>query len=158
MVILSVDPGFINTGFSIIQKSNNNLILLDAGILSMKSCQSIAYRINLFYDFFNLKILKFNVKIISLETPFLGKNPQNFLKLGYLRGILYLISNQNGLEVFEFSPREVKLATTGFGAASKEQVARLLFKLFPNLLNIFNKYPKFDLTDSIAIALCALNK
>lgn len=156
MAILAIDPGFINTGFSIIEKSNNRIVLLDAGILSMKSCQSIAYRINYFYDFFNLKISKFNIKIISLETPFLGKNPQNFLKLGYLRGILYLLSSQNKLEVLEFSPKEIKLATTGFGAASKEQVARLLFKLFPNLLDIFNKNPKFDLTDSIAIALCAL--
>ncbi len=152
MVILGVDPGFINAGFSILHKKANRILLLDSGVLSMKSSESIAYRINRFYDFFNQKILDFGVNAISIETPFLAKNPQNFLKLGYLRGILYLLSSQNNIDILEFSPRQIKLAITGYGAASKDQIARVLIKIFPGF-----KLPcKFDITDSIAISLCGL--
>jgi len=152
MIIIGIDPGFINTGFSILQKSGSRILLLDSGILSMTSKQSISYRISYFYNFFHQKLLDFKVQTISIETPFLGKNPQNFLKLGYLRGILYLLSSQHNINLFEFSPSQIKLSITGSGSASKEQVARVLIKIFPGL-----KLPsKFDLTDSIAISLCGL--
>lgn len=152
MIILGIDPGFINTGFSVLFKNGNKISLLDFGILNMKVGQSIAVRIACFYDFFNKKLSDYDVKVIAIETPFLGKNPQNFLKLGYLRGILYLLSNKHNVNLLEFAPREIKLAITGFGGASKEQVSRVLLKIFPSL-----KSPsKFDLTDSIAISLCGL--
>lgn len=89
---------------------------------------------------------------MSLETPFLGKNAQNFLKLGYLRGILYLLANQHKLEIHEFAPRQVKSALTGFGGASKEQVARVILRLFPKI-----EAPKRDdVTDALAITLCGI--
>ena len=82
----------------------------------------------------------------------MGKNVQSFLKLGYLRGILYLLANQHNLGLHEFSPREIKLAITGSGGAGKEQVARVLFMMFPHL----QKPKKEDVTDAIAISLCGL--
>jgi len=69
-----------------------------------------------------------------------------------LRGILYLLANQHQLQLHEFSPREVKQAVTGYGAARKEQVARVIMQLFPRL-----KEPKKeDVTDALAIGLCSI--
>lgn len=152
MVILGVDPGFRFAGYSLLKTVAHKTYLLDCGYLPMKSTQSLAERVGIFHRFFDKKITDFTVTCLALETPFLGKNAQNFLKLGYLRGILYLLSDNYKLQLCEFSPREVKQAVTGFGGASKDQVARVILQLFPQL----EKPKKEDVTDALAVSLCGL--
>lgn len=151
MIILGIDPGFSITGYSILKKQSTKMIILDYGFLRLPSSESLAQRIGIFFATFSQKITDFSITDIALETPFLGKNPQNFLKLGYLRGILYLLANQNNLTLHEFPPRQIKQTITGFGGAEKDQVARVIIQLFPSL-----ELPqKKDVTDALAIALCA---
>ena len=152
MVILGIDPGFGVTGFGVIKKESGLVMLMDFGYLRMSSSHSLTSRVSTFHDFFVAKINHWKVTDISLETPFLGKNAQNFLKLGYLRGIIYLLSHKHNLTLHEFSPREVKQSVTGFGGASKDQVARIVLQLFPRI-----KAPdKLDVTDALAVTLCGL--
>lgn len=151
-IILGIDPGFSVTGFGILKKDGRQASLLDYGYLKMSSSKHLSVRVGIFYDFFKEKVTKFQVTDIALETPFLGKNAQNFLKLGYLRGILYLLANQYKTQLHEFSPREVKLSITGFGGASKDQVARVVLRLFPTM----EKPKKDDVTDALAVTLCGL--
>lgn len=152
MIILGIDPGFTVTGFSVVCKMQGKDTILDCGYISLPVKKTLDVRIGIFYDFVCEKIKLYQVTNISIETPFLGKNVQSFLKLGYLRGVLYLIANQHKLHLHEFSPREVKRAVTGFGGAQKEQVAKVLFMLFPQL----PKPKKDDVTDAIAVSLCGL--
>ncbi len=157
MVILGIDPGFSVTGYSILKREKNKTFVLDYGYLKMKSKDHLSIRTGIFYSFFKDKIEKFKATDLALETPFLGKNAQTFLKLGYLRGILYLLSNQNNLKIYEFSPREVKISITGFGGATKDQVALMVLSMFPKL-NQFGKVEKQDVTDAIAVSVCGLWK
>ncbi len=152
MIIVGIDPGFHVTGYGIIKKEGHTSYLLDYGYLQMSSSKHLSERIHIFYDFFTAKITTHTVTDIALETPFLGKNAQNFLKLGYLRGILYLLAHQHTIALHEFSPREVKQSVTGFGGASKEQVARVVMQLFPKL----GQQKKQDVTDALAVTLCGL--
>jgi len=152
MIILGIDPGFTATGYSILQKNKNQIIMLDHGFLKLPATKPLEVRIGMFHKFLTEKIKLYDVTIISLETPFLGKNAQTFLKLGYLRGILYLLSDSHNLQLCEFAPRQVKQTVTGYGAASKEQVAKVLSMLFPTI----PKELKEDVTDAIAISLCGL--
>ena len=154
MVILGIDPGFRFAGFGILKKEGRQALLLDYGYLGMSSSDSLITRVGTFHDFFEKKIQEWHVTVIALETPFLGKNAQNFLKLGYLRGILYLLAHQNNMQLHEFSPREVKQSVTGYGGASKDQVERVVLQLFPKL----NTPKKQDVTDAIAVTLCGLWK
>jgi crossover junction endodeoxyribonuclease RuvC len=154
MIILGIDPGFSITGFGILKQEGGKAILIDHGFLKMSATKTLPERIGIFHTHFEEKIQKFGIQAIALETPFLGKNAQNFLKLGYLRGILYLLSNKYQTELYEFAPREVKLAATGFGGAEKEQVARVIYRLFPAIPVV----EKADVTDAIAITLCGLWK
>ena len=152
MVTLGIDPGFTITGFGLVKKEQGKIYLIDYGYLRMSSSKHLSERIGIFHDFLTQKIKNGNVTSISLETPFLGKNAQNFLKLGYLRGILYLLAQRHSLALNEFSPREVKQAVTGYGGASKEQVARVVQQLFPRM-----KPPdKLDVTDALAVTLCGI--
>lgn len=152
MIILGIDPGCIISGFGILKKEAHTTYLIEHGYLRMTASRPLSQRVSQFHDFFKDKIIAHQVTDISLETPFLGKNAQNFLKLGYLRGILYLLAEQHSLVLNEFSPREVKQAVTGFGGATKDQVARVILQLFPKI----KKPDKLDVTDALAVTLCGL--
>ena len=152
MIILGIDPGFSFTGYAILKKESNRTVLLDFGYLKLPQAKPLQERVALFHDAIESKIIKFQVNHLAIETPFLGKNAQNFLKLGYLRGILYLLAYKNNLTLHEFAPTQIKQSLTGFGGASKEQVSRVLFQLFPTLA----KPSKYDATDALAISLCGL--
>jgi len=152
MIVLGIDPGCRYSGFGVLKKEKHKVFLLDYGCLNMASTKSLVKRIGMFHDFFKEKIERWNITDLALETPFLGKNAKNFLKLGYLRGILYLLSDKHDLQLHEFSPREVKQSLTGFGGAAKDQVARVVLRLFPKI-----EAPKRDdVTDALAVTLCGL--
>lgn len=152
MIVLGVDPSFTATGYAILQQHGNKQQLLHFGYIPLPTSKKLDERIGIFYDFFTKIIQEYKVTRISLETPFLGKNVQTFLKLGYLRGVLHLIAYQQKVEITEFAPREVKLAVTGFGAAQKDQVSRMVCMLFP----LLPQQKLYDVTDAIAISLCGL--
>lgn len=152
MIMLGIDPGCIVSGFSIIKKESQTLFLCDYGYFSMTSAKPLQERIFLLYNFYQQKIIEWKVTDIALETPFLGKNAQNFLKLGYVRGIIYLLAQQHAITLHEFAPREIKQAVTGYGSASKEQVERVIQQLFPRL----PEQKKADVTDAIATGLCGV--
>jgi crossover junction endodeoxyribonuclease RuvC len=152
MIILGIDPGFRFAGYSIIKKEGNRAILIECDYLSLPQTKSLVERLGMFYDFFSEKVKQWSVTHIALETPFLGKNAQNFLKLGYLRGSIYLIAYKHALSLHEFAPTEVKQAVTGWGGASKDQVATIMLQLFPGL----KKPKKEDATDALAVTVTAL--
>jgi len=154
MILLGIDPGTRFAGFGIIKKEKQKIYLLQYGCLTMSSKKSLVERVRIFHDFFEEKINTWQITDLALETPFLGKNASNFLKLGYLRGILYLLSDKNNLQIHEFSPREVKVSLTGFGGASKEQVARVVTRLLPSIGNT----QRDDVTDALAVSLCGIWK
>lgn len=154
MIVLGIDPSFTATGYAILTQAGNTQKLLHFGYINLPANKILSDRIGLFYDFFQEIITKYNVSKISLETPFLGKNAQIFLKLGYLRGVVHLLAHKNNLKIVEFSPKEIKLAVTGFGGAQKDQVARMIYMLFSGLV----QQKSYDITDAIAIGLCGLWK
>ena len=154
MILLGVDPGTRFAGFGILKKEKQKTFLLQYGCLKMSSKKSIVERVRIFHDFFEEKIDLWKVTDIALETPFLGKNASNFLKLGYLRGILYLLADKNSLHIHEFAPREVKISLTGFGSASKDQVARVVTRLLPSV----GSNERDDVTDALAVSLCGIWK
>jgi len=133
VVILGIDPGFRFAGFGILKKEGRQALLLDYGYLSMSSTENLIFRVGTFHEFFEEKITTWGVTVIALETPFLGKNTQTFLKLGYLRGIVYLLAHKYNIQLREFAPTEVKQSVTGYGSATKDQVARVILQLFPGM-------------------------
>lgn len=151
-IILGIDPGFTATGYSVLRSCKGKTELIDCGAISLSASNSLEQRLGQFFDFFTAKIVSHKINEIALETPFLGKNAQNFLKLGYLRGVLLLLAYQHRCRVREFSPRSVKLAVTGSGAADKDQVMRVVLRLFPRL----GAPGRYDITDAIAVSLCCL--
>ncbi|MGB8467835.1 MAG: crossover junction endodeoxyribonuclease RuvC [Candidatus Babeliales bacterium] len=151
-VVLGIDPGYTATGFAVARTAQNRISLIDCGYVALPADKHLSERIGQFFTFFDKKITDHAINSLVLETPFLGKNAQTFLKLGYLRGVLYLLADKHHLAIQEFAPREVKQALTGFGGAQKDQVARVIATLFPQL----PPQKKEDVTDAIAVTLCGI--
>lgn len=150
MVVLGIDPGVNVAGFGVLKKGKNHPHLIDYGYLKQSSNRSLIERVGFFGEFIDVKISEHNITHIALETPFLGKNSQSFLKLGYLRGLLYERAYRNNIMLSEYAPAEVKNTVTGYGRASKEQVARMIMQLFPGM-----RRPELhDVTDAVAVTLC----
>ncbi len=152
MILLGIDPGTRISGFVIFKKELNRIHLLDCGLLQLDASLPLPNRVEAFFNFFNEKIITYGVTDLALETSFLGKNAANFLKLGYLRGALYILISRYKLSLHEFAPTKIKQSITGFGGAAKEQVARVVMRLFPGI----TLPSHFDLTDAFAVALCCL--
>ena len=151
-IILGIDPGFSIAGYAVLRAEQSTALLLDYGYLRLPAKKHLSERIGIFHKTFDQKIKDHKVSTIALETPFLGKNVQTFLKLGYLRGVLYFLADTHQAKIYEFSPREVKLAVTGHGGASKDQVAFMILRLFPKISQL-KKIEKNDVTDALAVCL-----
>jgi crossover junction endodeoxyribonuclease RuvC len=150
MIILGIDPGTRYCGYAVIKKEGSAIALLACDCLNLGVQKTLPERIYNFGCAFEHLVIQWNVTDVSLETPFLGKNAQNFLKLGYIRGILYFFAQKHDLVVKEFSPREIKVTVTGYGGADKSQVAYFVKQLFPRLRGGLRD----DATDALAVSLC----
>jgi len=149
MIILGVDPGTIHTGYGIVKLNSNKLSLVESGVLNIPANLQMGNKLELIHKTLDNLIKKLRPDEFAIETAFYGKNVQSAMKIGYARGVSLLAATQNNVPASEYSPREIKKAVTGTGAASKEQVSFMVH----TLLNLKNKM-KFDESDALAIALC----
>jgi len=150
MIILGIDPGTLFTGFGIIQYKNFEPIKIFSGVIKLASNENIPHRLNIIYSEIDKLCKKYKPDQFAIESAFYGKNVQSAMKIGYARGVSMLAAFHNGLEINEYSPREVKRAVVGNGAASKEQVQYMILKI----LNLKKEKIKFDETDALAVSVC----
>lgn len=150
MIILGVDPGSVRTGFGIIKSDKNRLTLIDSGALTFRSDQPMHQRLQKIYAGISKKIDLHKPVALAIETAFFGKNVQSALKLGYARGVAIVAAANAGLDIYEYSPREVKKSVTGNGAAAKEQVAFMV----KTILSLKSKKVTADEADALGIAIC----
>ncbi len=152
MIVLGVDPGINNTGYGIIKyDSKKNLLeTVDYGVISPKRNWTTPKKLSFIYDSILNKIDEFNVDVLSLEKSFYGKNVQVIITMSQARAIVILAGYKKGLDIFEYSPKEVKKVITSYGGALKSQVRYMV----DTTLNIDTSKEKYDVSDALAIALC----
>ncbi|MFA6467811.1 MAG: crossover junction endodeoxyribonuclease RuvC [Bacteroidota bacterium] len=150
MIILGVDPGTLIAGYGVIERTGKKLSLLEVGIIKNDSALSMPLRLKKIYSTLCSVIDRFHPDEFAIETAFYSKNAQSALKIGQARGVSILAGVNHEIPVTEYSPREIKKAVTGKGAASKEQVQYMMISMLK--LTAAPKY--FDSTDALAVAVC----
>ena len=153
-VVLGIDPGTLSTGFAVIMRHQNSQRLLGCGTIRNVSSASMPLRLKRIYTELSAIIDKYHPDELAIESAFYGKNAQSALKLGHARGIAILAAVMNEIPTTEYSPREVKKAVVGNGAASKDQVQFMV----KSMLRISNTKMLHDTSDAIAIAICHLHR
>lgn len=149
-IILGIDPGTRILGFGVIRVQERGIEYLQMGVVTLKGAKDHFVTLRTIYEEVTKIIEKYNPDELAIEAPFYGKNVQVMLKLGRAQGAAIAAAIRRDIPIFEYAPRSVKLAVTGKGAASKEQVAMMAQRLMG--INIPQEY--LDATDALAIALC----
>jgi crossover junction endodeoxyribonuclease RuvC len=130
--------------------SVNQSELLALGALELHKYDDHYTKLKVIFDRVTGLIDQFQVTELAIEAPFYGKNVQSMLKLGRAQGTAIAAALSRSLAIYEYAPRKIKLAITGQGNASKEQVAALLQKMFA----IAEMPSNLDATDGLAAAVC----
>ncbi|HZH92697.1 MAG TPA: crossover junction endodeoxyribonuclease RuvC [Tissierellaceae bacterium] len=150
MVILGVDPGIATVGYGVVELIGNKYRVMDYGAILTPSDQIFPLRLKAVYDQLNDIIEKHRPDDLAIEELFFNKNVKTAIKVGHARGVQILAAVNHDLEVYEYTPLQVKQAVVGYGRAEKRQVQEMV-KILLNL----DKIPKpDDVADALAVAIC----
>jgi crossover junction endodeoxyribonuclease RuvC len=150
MRILGIDPGSIRTGFAVLSIQKNQVELLSGGTILLEDTGHFADRLVQLDEDLEKILTKFKPQHMAIETLFFAKNAQSALKLGHARGVILRRAAAAKLEIFEYSPTQVKSSVGGSGHAKKDQIARLL-RFYLKLPKTF-EFASADHSDALAIA------
>ena len=150
MRILGIDPGLAIVGYSVLDIEKDDNILVSSGSIQTDKNKSDSER--LFEIMIDMQTIidKYKPDVASVEKLFYFKNQKTVIPVAEARGVILAILQKNNIKIAEYTPIEVKQMITGYGRASKNEVAKIV-----QMSIKYNKLPKLDDTlDSIAIALC----
>lgn len=151
-VIMGVDPGTNIMGYAFIGVNGNRAHLITMGVIDMRKCKDMYMKLGEIFERVQGLIASFLPDELAIEAPFFGKNVQSMLKLGRAQGVAIAAAISRQVPIHEYAPLKIKMAITGNGSASKEQVADMLRRM----LNISSdEMPQFmDATDALGAAFC----
>lgn len=145
--ILGIDPGSRITGYGVIESDGKKSIHIASGCIRLGS-GALPERMGEIYRVLTRVILDYGPSEMAVEEVFVSKNPSSALKLGHARGAAVCAGVMSGLEIAEYTPRRIKQAVVGTGAADKEQVQHMI-KLILQLKEKLNP----DQADALAVAI-----
>lgn len=149
-IILGIDPGTTVMGFGLIKVVQKKMELIIMDELILKKYDDHYLKLKFIFERTLHLIDIYKPDEIAIEAPFFGKNVQSMLKLGRAQGVAMAAGLTREVPITEYSPKKIKMAITGNGNASKEQVAKML----QNQLKIKELPANLDATDGLAAAVC----
>ena len=150
MRILGIDTSLRSSGYAVIEEKAGRLVSLDHGIIRNAPALPHSACLREIQDALHRLLAAWKPDVAAIEGGFFFKNARTALILGEARGVVIATCAAANLEIYEYSPRSVKQALTGFGAAQKEQVAHMVMRI----LGLDGKPPREDETDALGIAIC----
>lgn len=149
-IILGIDPGTTIMGFGLIKVVGKKMEFLQLNELQLQKYKDHYLKLKLIFERTVELIDTYHPDEIAIEAPFFGKNVQSMLKLGRAQGVAMAAGLSREVPITEYAPKKIKMAITGNGNASKEQVAKML----QSLLGLKTLPKNLDATDGLAAAVC----
>jgi crossover junction endodeoxyribonuclease RuvC len=151
-IILGIDPGTNLMGYGVLKILGNQPEMLGMGVIDLRKERDPYLKLGQIFKQVQQVIDTYLPDELSIEAPFFGKNVQSMLKLGRAQGVAIAAAISRDIPIHEYAPLKIKMAITGNGQASKEQVAGMLQRI---LKIPAGEMPKFmDATDALAAAYC----
>lgn len=150
MIILGIDPGYAIVGWGVIDYTANRFTVIDYGAVTTDAKTPFNRRLEMIYDDVGEIITRYRPSAMAIEKLFYNTNAKTVIDVAQARGVINLAAVKNRVEIFEYTPLQVKQSVVGYGRAEKKQVqemTRVILKL-PAI-------PKPDDTaDALAMAIC----
>jgi crossover junction endodeoxyribonuclease RuvC len=151
--IFGIDPGSERTGYGCVEMLGSRHHLVICGALLAPAGATFPQKLKHIHGELVALLARYRPDSVAVENIFYSRNVRSALKLGHARGVALLAASEAGLEVFEYSPAEVKRAVVGYGRADKPQIQQMM-KL---LLGLDALPSPYDAADALAVAICHLH-
>ena len=149
-IIMGIDPGLANTGWGVVSQQGSRLACLAYGCVSTSADTPLAQRLAKIHEQIGAVAERYKPTCVGIETVWFGQNITAAFATGQARGAALVACANANLTVGEFSPKQIKLAVVGTGAADKEQVQYMVKQLLA-----LDSVPKPDhAADALAAAIC----
>jgi crossover junction endodeoxyribonuclease RuvC len=152
MLVLGVDPGSLVTGYGLLEKKGNRMTCVHLGAITSARHVPFYERIHKIYRSMVEIMEHYQPQEMAIEDVFFAKNVKSALKIGHARGAVLVAAVESGVNIFEYTPLEIKKSVVGYGRATKEQV-RSMVQVILGLKN----HPGLDTSDALATGICHLN-
>lgn len=150
MIICGIDPGIAIVGYGVLEYKGNKFKVIDYGSVQTTNEYSFPERLKTVYDEISMLLDKYNPDAFAIEELFFNKNVKTAITVGQARGVQILAAVNRGLNVYEYTPLQVKQGVVGYGRANKRQVQEMV-----KILLGLEKIPKpDDVADALAVAIC----
>jgi crossover junction endodeoxyribonuclease RuvC len=153
VIVLGIDPGTAAVGYGIVEAAAGRLREVDHGCLTTSADEGLPDRLVAIHALVDELLALHQPDVLAVERLFFSKNVQTAFAVGQARGVVLLAAAQHGVSVREATPNEVKSAVTGYGAADKEQVQRMV----QLVLGMAERPRPDDAADALAIAVWGAN-
>lgn len=151
-IILGIDPGTNLMGYGVLKVCGNKAEAIALGVIDLRKFGDSYLKLGHIYERVTGIISSYLPDELAIEAPFFGKNVQSMLKLGRAQGVAIAAACQRQVPITEYAPMKIKMALTGTGSASKEQVAGMLQRILHLDEEQMNQH--MDATDALAAAYC----
>jgi crossover junction endodeoxyribonuclease RuvC len=149
-IILGIDPGVAIVGYAVVEARGDALRMIACDVIRTPPGLPLALRLQHIYHQLGEVLTSYHPQEAAMEELFFGRNVSTAIAVGQARGVALLALANSGLSIAEYTPNEVKLAVTGYGAAKKEQVGEMV-----RILLHLKAVPRpDDAADAAAIAIC----
>ncbi len=150
MRILGIDPGIATVGFAVLDSEKNTQKLVTCGVITTEAGQQLSKRLDRIYNDLTQLIDSFMPTVMSVEELFFNTNITTGISVAHGRGVILLAAYRSGLEIYEYTPLQVKQAVVGYGRAEKKQVIDMVKRI----LKMKTAPKPDDAADAVALALC----
>ena len=150
MRILGLDPGIATVGFGLIDSDKQSQKLVTCGVIETLAHTPLSERLDLIYNDLQELIGTYHPDCMSIEELFFNTNITTGISVAHGRGVVLLCAHRAGLQIFEYTPLQVKQAVVGYGRAEKQQVQQMVARL----LHLSSVPKPDDAADAVAMALC----
>ena len=153
MRILGVDPGTAIVGYSIVDFEKGKYEIIDYGCIYTHKDEDMPYRLEKIYNELETLIKLWEPNDMAIEELFFFKNQKTVIKVGQARGVIMLCGQKNNLDIYSYTPLQVKMGVAGYGRADKAQIQEMV-----KLILKMDEIPKpDDAADALAIAITHIN-
>lgn len=150
MLVLGIDPGSTTTGYGLVRGNGAHLTAVTFGTIATRATLPFPQRLSQIFEALRSLMAGHRPDAAAVEGVFFARNVQSAIKLGQARGAALLAAALEGVPVFEYAPRRVKGAVSGYGGAHKAQVQAMV----QALLGLAERPEPADAADALALAIC----
>ena len=150
MIILGIDPGIAIVGYGVIEYRNDAFRVLEFGSIETEAKTDTEKRLEIIFNDLNTVIDRFKPDAMAIEELFFTNNQKTAIAVAEARGVILLAARMKSIDIYEYTPLQLKQSVVGYGKAEKKQVVAMV----NTILNMKEGVKLDDTADALAIAIC----